>query len=245
MQDDKHQHVQAAHNFGLKPSSREDSLCRHAVDSDNEVVVPDTCLDTRFSSHPLITGLPNRQCRIRDLQVLAMAASGDSAPRRLVLIDCIDMPRAYELARSMGMELVESLLRDMATLLPLRLRPATGEPLYTVATGRFAVLTGDDSHMNAEWVARWLEGGSADLGDGIAVALSTYAGEVTFTTGSITAQEALRRAVSALHEAIGRGGGRHALQRSKPRASYSGLYADERPRRRVTGRQKPVARLPA
>lgn len=79
MLDDKHQHVQAAHNFGLKPSSREDSLCRHAVDSDNEVVVPDTCLDTRFSSHPLITGLPNRQCLIRDLQVLAVAASRDSA----------------------------------------------------------------------------------------------------------------------------------------------------------------------
>ncbi|MEN4569286.1 sensor domain-containing phosphodiesterase [Pantoea agglomerans] len=267
--DDEHQHVQAAHNFGLKQSSREDSLCRHAVDSDSAVVVSDTWLDARFSSHPLITGapyirfyagvplknregivlgtlcvtdtvphpfgidqvttlkllaalvmsfleawhsagfadpvtgLPNRQRLVRDLQLLA--ASGDSAPRRLVLIDCIDMPRAYELARSMGMGPVESLLRDVATLLPLRLRPAPDEPFYTVATGRFAVLTRDESHMNADWVASRLEGISADLGDGIAVALSTHAGEVTFAKGSITAQEALRRAVSALHEAIGRG----------------------------------------
>jgi len=267
--DDRHQHVQAAYNFGLKQSLREDSLCRYAVDSDSAVVVPDTWLDARFSSHPFITGapyirfyagvplknregivlgtlcvtdtvphpfganqtailkllaalvmsfleawysagfadpvtgLPNRQRLIRDLQF--MAGSGDSTPRRLVLIDCIDMPRAYELARSMGMAPVESLLRDVATLLPLRLRPAPGELFYTVATGRFAVLTREDSHMNADWVAGRLEGISADLGEGIAVALSTHAGEVTFGPDSITAQEALRRAVSALHEAIGRG----------------------------------------
>ncbi|KOA71232.1 putative bifunctional diguanylate cyclase/phosphodiesterase [Pantoea agglomerans] len=267
--DDEHQHVQAAHNFALTQSSRENSLCRHAVDSDSAVVVPDTWLDARFMTHPLITGapyirfyagvplknrqgivlgtlcvtdtaphpfsadqlttlkllaalvmsfleawhsagfadpvtgLPNRQRLIRDLQYLA--ASGDPSSRRLVLIDCIDMPRAYELARSMGMGPVESLLKDVATLLPLRLRPAPGELLYTVATGRFAILTREDSHMSADWIAGRMEGISADLGDGIAVALSTYAGEITFVTGSITAQEALRRAVSALHEAIGRG----------------------------------------
>lgn len=266
--DDEHQHVQAAHNFALAQSSRQDSLCRHAVDSDSAVVVPDTWLDARFVTHPLITGapyirfyagvplknregivlgtlcvtdtaahpfgaeqvttlkllaalvmsfleawhsagfadpvtgLPNRQRLIRDLQYLA--ASGDRTARRLVLIDCIDMPRAYELARSMGMGPVESLLKDVATLLPLRLRPAAGELLYTVATGRFAVLTRDDSRLCADWVAGRLEGISADLGDGIAVALSTHTGEVTFTPGDIPAQEALRRAVSALHEAIGR-----------------------------------------
>lgn len=266
--DDEHQHVQAAHNFALTQSSRQDSLCRHAVDNDSPVVVPDTWLDARFVTHPLITGapyirfyagvplknregivlgtlcvtdtaphpfgagqvttlkllaalvmsfleawhsagfadpvtgLPNRQRLIRDLQYLA--AAGDSTPRRLVLIDCIDMPRAYELARSMGMGPVESLLKDVATLLPLRLRPATGELLYTVATGRFAVLTRNDSRLSADWVAGRLEGISADLGDGIAVALSTHTGEVTFTPGDIPAQEALRRAVSALHEAIGR-----------------------------------------
>lgn len=165
--DDEMQHVKAAQNFTLTQSSRQDSLCRHAVDSDSTVVVPDTLLDTRFAEHPLIvgapfirfyagvplksstglilgtlcvtdtaphpfnadqvamlkmlaalvmsfleawysagfadpvTGLPNRQRLIRDLQFLA--ASGDTTPRRLVLIDCIDMPRAYELARSMGM----------------------------------------------------------------------------------------------------------------------------------------------
>lgn len=267
--DDEYQHVQAAHNFSLTQSSRQDSLCRHVVDSESAVVVPDTWLDDRFASHPLITGapyirfyagvplknfegavlgtlcvtdtgphpfstdqvntlkllallvmsfleawhsasfadpvtgLPNRQRLIRDLQFLG--ASGDVTRRRLVLIDCIDMPRAYELARSMGMEPVESLLKDVATLLPLRLRPGSDEMLYTVATGRFALLTRDDSLLSAAWVAGRLEGISADLGGGIAVALTTHTGEVAFTTGEISAQETLRRAVSALHEAIGHG----------------------------------------
>lgn len=267
--DDEYQHVQAAHNFALRQSLRDESLCRHVVDSDSAVVVPDTWLDARFVTHPLITGAPhirfyagvplknregivlgtlcvtdtvphtfragqvttlkllaalvmsfleawhsagfadpvtgllNRQRLIRDLQFLA--ASGDSTARRLVLIDCIDMPRAYELARSMGMGPVESLLKDVGTLLPLRLRPMPGEVLYTVATGRFALLTRHDSHLTADWVAGRLEGISADLGEGIAVALATYTGEVIFIPGDIPAQEALRRAVSALHEAIGRG----------------------------------------
>ena len=159
------------------------------------------CGAARFAD--AVTGVPSRERLIRDVQCLA--ASGDNAQRRLVLIGCIDMPRAYELARAVGMEPVESLLKDVATLLPLRLRPAPDEMLYTVATGRFAVLTRDSSHVSADWVAGRLEGISADLGDGIAVALSTHTGEVGFHTGSISAQEALRRAVSALHEAIGRG----------------------------------------
>ena len=46
--DDEMQHVKAAQNFTLTQSSRQDSLCRHAVDSDSTVVVPDTLLDTRF-----------------------------------------------------------------------------------------------------------------------------------------------------------------------------------------------------
>lgn len=267
--DDEYQYVQVSHNFSLEKSSRNDSLCRHAVDSDSPVVVPDTWLDARFATHPLImgaphirfyagvplknregivmgtlcvtdtaphhfsdnqvtilqllaalvtsfldawhssgfadpvTGLPNRQRLIRDLQLLS--AAGDSAARRIILIDCIDMPRAYELARSMGMGPVEALLRDVSTLLPLRLRPGREDKLYTVATGRFAVLTRQDSHLSAEWVANRMQDISADLDEVISVALTTYTGEVNFEIGEVSAQEVLRRAMSALHEAIGQG----------------------------------------
>ena len=37
------------------------------------------------------------------------------------------MPGAYELARSLGMAPVEGLRKDMATMLPLRLRPGKDE----------------------------------------------------------------------------------------------------------------------
>lgn len=62
-----------------------------------------------------VTGLPNRQRLIHDLQELSRA--GDTHDRRLILIDGIDMPRAYELARSMGMTPVETLLRDIKAFL--------------------------------------------------------------------------------------------------------------------------------
>jgi len=266
--DDEHQYIKAAHNFYLSQSTRHESLCRYAVDSDSAVVIPDTWLDERFAKHPLIVGapyirfyagvplknsagmvlgtlcvtdtaphsfrddqvatlnmlaalvtsfldawfsadftdpvtnLPNRQRLIRDLQFIAL--SGDTSPRRLVLIDCIDMPRAWELARAMGMGQVESLLKDVATLLPLRLRPAPGEILYTVATGRFALLTRQESRLSAEWVAGQLAGISVDLGEGLTAALMTHAGEARFITGTIPAQMILHRAANALHEAIAR-----------------------------------------
>lgn len=267
--DDEMQYVRAAHNFNLKQSSRQDSLCRHVVDGNGVVIVSDTHLDPRFADHPLITGapwirfyagvalknregvrlgtlcvtdtspqafsaaqlntlqllstlvmsfleawhsagfidpvtdLPNRQRLIRDLQYLAEA--GDTTRRRLVLIDCIDMPRAYELTRSMGMGPVESLLGDMATLIPLRLRLTPGDMLYTVATGRFALLTRADGPLNASWVVSRLAGISADLEEGLSVALTTHSGEAEFIAGHVAAQEVLQRAVSALHEAIGLG----------------------------------------
>ncbi|WP_312046568.1 GGDEF and EAL domain-containing protein [Erwinia sp.] len=267
--DDETQYVRASHNFNLSHSSRDNSLCRYVVDSDNPVVVPDTLLDMRFATHPLIIGapyirfyagvplknsegvvvgtlcvtdtqahpfsasqittlrmlaalvvsfldalnsasftdpvtaLPNRQRFIQDLQNLT--AASNKAPLRLIIIDCIDMPRAYELARSMGMEPVENLLKDVATLLPLRLRLTPDERLYTVATGRMAVLTRQDSHLSAAWIAEQLQGISADLGDGLSIALTIYTGELDFIPGEAPAQEVLRRALSALHEAIGRG----------------------------------------
>ncbi|QDY43959.1 EAL domain-containing protein [Candidatus Pantoea soli] len=267
--DDDAQYIRASCNFSLKYSSREDSLCRHVVDGETAMIVPDTWMDARFVTHhfvtgdpfirfyagvPLrnrenvilgtlcvtdsqphpfsdmqiatlqllaeivmsfleawhsagdtdpVTGLPNRHRLLRDLQTLA--TQGDTTPRRLVLIDCIDMPRAYELARSMGMGPVEELLKDVATLLPLRLRPGMGEMLYTVATGRFAILTPDHSRLSASWIAGRMEGISADMGEGLSVALTTHTGQADFTSGAFPAPEILRRALSAVNEAVGRG----------------------------------------
>ncbi|MFB4358596.1 EAL domain-containing protein [Pantoea sp. BS_4] len=148
-----------------------------------------------------VTSLPNRQRLMRDLQYLK--AAGDKTPRRLILIDCIDVSHAYDLARSMGIGPVESLLKDVAMLMPLRLRPAQNDTIYTVVTGRFALLTRADSRLNASWVVDRLQGIHADMGDGLSVALTTRAGEVDFSADKLPSQEVLRRSVSALHEAAG------------------------------------------
>lgn len=267
--DNEYQYVQVSHNFALDRSSRDDSLCRHAVDSDSAVVVPDTWLDARFVTHPLITGtphirfyagvplknregivlgtlcvtdtaphpfgdsqlttlkglavlvmsfledwqpagltdpvtgLPNRQRLMHDLQIIATL--GDHAPRRLVVIDCIDMPRAYDLIRAMGQGPVDDLILDISRQLPLRLRHEHGEMIYTIATGRFAVLTRMNSRLSAEWVAARLDDISAYLGEGLPVALTIHTGEVAFTPGALPGKEILRRAVSALHDAVSKG----------------------------------------
>lgn len=143
-----------------------------------------------------VTGLANRERLVRDIQLLANL--NDTASRRLVLIDCIDMSRAFELSRSLGMASLESLLKDVATLLPLRLRPISGGMLYTIATGRFAILTHTDSHISARWVVERLNGISADVGDGLTMALTTCVGQTDFVAGDAPAHEVLRRAVNAL-----------------------------------------------
>ncbi|MDH8378165.1 sensor domain-containing phosphodiesterase, partial [Klebsiella pneumoniae] len=55
----------------------------------------------------IVTLLPNRQRLLKDIEVSTEGAF------RLVIIDCIDMPLAYEMARSLGMTAVENLLRNM------------------------------------------------------------------------------------------------------------------------------------
>lgn len=74
-----------------------------------------------------------------------------------------------------------------------------------MATGRFAILTRADSRLSAAWVAGRLEGISADMDEGLSVALTPHTGEADFVAGSMPASEILGRAVSALHEAVGRG----------------------------------------
>lgn len=83
---------------------------------------------------------------MRDLQLLA--SQGDVKPRRLVLIDCLEISRAHALVGSLGAGTVERLQRDIAMLIPLRLRPAKGERLYSFSAGRFALLTHEEGRLS-------------------------------------------------------------------------------------------------
>lgn len=146
-----------------------------------------------------VTLLPNRQRLLNDID--SLQRPGSFGRYRLILIDCINMPFAYEIARSLGMAVVEDMLRDMATLLKLKLQWES--TLYTVATGRFALIVDEASALDDEVLSERLAGFSAHANSKITIDLHIAVGYVDFSAAEMGPIEILRRAVSALHDAIG------------------------------------------
>ncbi len=145
----------------------------------------------------VVTLLPNRQRLLKDIEVSAADTF------RLVIIDCIDMPFAYEMARSLGMIAVENLLRDMTAELKARLPLA--DKLYTVAVGRFAFLIPMHMALSLESIAQRLQGTQARINPEVPIDLHIHMGDSGVCDNTLTPNEILRRAVSALHEAISQG----------------------------------------
>lgn len=145
----------------------------------------------------IVTLLPNRQRLLKDIEVSTEGAF------RLVIIDCIDMPLAYEMARTLGMTAVENLLRNMAAELQIRL-PLEG-PLYAVAVGRFAFFTHKEKTRTLEDISQSLQGIQARLTPEVRLDLDIHMGDSGLCDKSLTSNEILRRAVSALHEGISQG----------------------------------------
>lgn len=142
----------------------------------------------------IVTLLPNRQRLLRDM-------SGFTGSNyTLVIIDCIDIAFSYEVARSLGMGAVESLLQDMARQLKAKLK--LDGLLYAVAVGRFAFLLNDYSSSTLETLSDKLKGTQASLNNEIPLNLDIHLGDSGEYTSSLSPAEILRRAVSALHEAI-------------------------------------------
>lgn len=153
------------------------------------------------SLRDVVTLLPNRQRLLRDLEKLE--DNGVVTPFSLVLIDCIDMPRAYEIARSLGMVALETLLQNIAELLRTRLQLKEDDRLYTVSKGRFALLSTNKPPAWIKQLSEKLGQARARIGEEIAIDLNVHLGEVTFAPALCSPVEVLRRGVSALHEAIG------------------------------------------
>lgn len=146
-----------------------------------------------------LTGLPNRPCLIKEMAHLKQNVSGDYA---LIIFDCIDIPRAYELTRYLGVEALETLLRSFGPLLQMRLRLNKATTLYAFATGRFAVLTGRNAALRLAKRVKRVHAFQATIGADININLSIHAGYVPFTPQTDSVQEVVRQAISALHEAI-------------------------------------------
>lgn len=144
-----------------------------------------------------VTRLPNRQQLLKDID---FSVEGSF---KLVIIDCIDMPLAYEIARSLGMSAVETLLFNIAKELQIRLSLAG--VLYSVAVGRFAFFINKQTELTLESISLNIQGIQARLNQDIALDLDIYIGDSGSCDNTQTSNEILRRAVSALHEAISQG----------------------------------------
>lgn len=147
-----------------------------------------------------LTGLPNRTSMLNEINRLAFADVPE--PYTLVIFDCIDMPRAYELSRYLGLAAVEKMLRSFGPLLRLRLNLSETMPLYAFATGRYAVLVKSDDADELLEKARAIPHTQAKITGDIEIQLQTHAGYLCFEPREIPGQEVFRRGVSALHEAI-------------------------------------------
>ncbi|HCP26598.1 sensor domain-containing phosphodiesterase [Pantoea ananatis] len=148
----------------------------------------------------LITLLPNRPRLIRDMQQLAV--NNPDRRFRLILIDCLDIPQAYELSRTFGIAPVENLLRQIAGLVGVRLQLQSDDMLYSFAPGRFALIQPYLGGYNAQSTVEVLTSLKADLADNITIDIDVYTGETEFVSRDIDANEVVRQAVSALHECI-------------------------------------------
>ncbi|WP_373963970.1 EAL domain-containing protein [Kosakonia sacchari] len=147
-----------------------------------------------------LTGLPNRQFLVKEMERLTLEkTSGNYA---LMIFDCIDMPRAYELSRYLGVEALEKMLRSFGPLLRLRLKLKEETTLYAFTTGRYAVLVDMDYALTLAKRAEKLPGIKAKITGDIDINLTIHAGYVKFSPQDDNVQEIVRQGISALHESI-------------------------------------------
>ena len=148
----------------------------------------------------VVTSLPNRQKLRQDLGLLK--EMGVQERHSLVLIECLDITRAYEIARSLGMGALETLQKDMIELLRVRLQLQPQEMLYCFTKGCFALISVAKSHAWLKRAGEKLASARARLHEGITIDLDIHLGEVNFVPVNCTPPEIIRRGFSALHEAI-------------------------------------------
>ncbi|WP_039058142.1 sensor domain-containing phosphodiesterase [Enterobacter sp. Bisph1] len=147
-----------------------------------------------------LTGLPNRPFLQKEMERLTREkASGSYA---LMIFDCLDMHRAYELSRYLGVEALEKMLRSFGSLLRQRLRLKDETTLYAFTTGRYAVLVETNYALTLAKRAEKLPGIKATVTGDIDINLTVHAGYVKFSPAEDSVPEIVRQGISALHEAM-------------------------------------------
>lgn len=147
-----------------------------------------------------LTGLPNRQSLLKEIETLVL--DNNTQPWSLILFDCIDMPRAYELTRYLGLPAVEKMLRGFGPLLRLRLKLPSRMTLFAFAPGRYAVLVDAAIGQTLIQRASSLPDIDAQIRGDIGIHLKVSTGYVNFIPQDNDPHEILRQGISALHEAM-------------------------------------------
>jgi EAL domain-containing protein (putative c-di-GMP-specific phosphodiesterase class I)/GGDEF domain-containing protein len=145
-----------------------------------------------------ITQLPNYARMVEDLTDFAKHFPGQN--RTLLLVKAMDHGSIRDVARAIGIARVEEFLRNVTSALQ-RLQPE-GSGLYFVGVGRFAILTDIegaelDRFMDCLDLALAAPIASGDL----FIELEAAVGVVQFVLVPQGAQEALRKAMTAVHQA--------------------------------------------
>jgi EAL domain-containing protein (putative c-di-GMP-specific phosphodiesterase class I)/GAF domain-containing protein len=150
-----------------------------------------------------VTRLPNRAQMALNLEAQRMRTPGER--RGMLLVDVMQHQRLQEAVRAVGIAPLEGILRLIAERLQGLLGP--GWPIYHVSETRFCIRMQGESREERERFARHVvdhletpfECGS------VSVELEVEMGMVEFELDKHSANDALRKAASALQESSSRG----------------------------------------
>ena len=147
-----------------------------------------------------VTRLPNRAQLGDDLEALCRDFPGER--RVLMLMDVMGHAQLQAAVRALGIRPLEGTLREIAAKLRSALRPRTA--LYHVSETRFAFLAPDATRDEHDAAAARLVRTMREpfTSGGISVELEVQSGLVEFELQPDDAADVLRRATSAMHEAM-------------------------------------------
>lgn len=147
----------------------------------------------------LNSGLPNMHQLIGDLQ--NEVSSDDSSDRSLILIECIGVNQSDDIARTMGINNLNRLIKDISQTLERKLQLKPCEKLYMICAGRFALYSKGLSLIERCHREQQLRNLQAHLADEVTIDLNICVGETAIELPLSSGQEILRQAESALYAA--------------------------------------------
>lgn len=147
----------------------------------------------------LNSGLPNMHQLIGDLQ--NEASSDDASYRSLILIECIGVNQSDDIARTMGINNLNRVIKDISLTLERKLQLKPCEKLYMICAGRFALYSKGLSIIERCHREQQLRNLQAHLADEVTIDLNICVGETAIEWPFSSGQEILRQAESALYAA--------------------------------------------